>query len=59
MHMSYVLDAMRVPKDFAFGTLRLSVGRRTTDSEVDEAAALVADALERVAADGAPAAASL
>merc|ERR1712004_596368 len=36
--VSFVLRAMAVPMDIAFGTLRLSVGRHTTIAEVDRAA---------------------
>lgn len=33
--ISSVLEAMQVPKEFAIGTLRFSVGRFTTESEID------------------------
>ena len=36
-HISPVLSAMRVPDEFALGTLRLSLGRHTTKAEVDTA----------------------
>jgi len=43
--MSAVLEAMGIRPDFGFGTVRLSVGRHTTEEEVDVAgAALVAQA---------------
>ena len=35
--ISFVLRAMQVPIAFAMGTLRLSVGRHTTEDEVDRA----------------------
>ena len=35
--LSPVLSAMSVPKEFGLGTLRLSVGRHTTMSEIDRA----------------------
>lgn len=35
--ISFVLRAMEVPEEFALGTLRLSVGRHTTEDEVDRA----------------------
>lgn len=41
---SPVLAAMRVPPDVGKGAVRLSVGRWTTEAEVDEAAELLADA---------------
>ncbi len=43
--MSSVLAAMQVPVDQAVGTVRFSVGRFTTEDEVDRAAALVAAAV--------------
>lgn len=39
--VSPVLLAMKVPKDFASGTIRLSVGRDTTLDDVNEAAAII------------------
>ncbi|MEZ4386261.1 MAG: cysteine desulfurase family protein [Candidatus Krumholzibacteriia bacterium] len=42
---SSVLAAMKVPADLAAGTVRFSVGRFTTEDEVDRAAALVAAAV--------------
>ncbi len=41
--ISSVLEAMRVPHDYARGTLRFSVGRPTTAEEIDEAARRVVD----------------
>jgi cysteine desulfurase len=43
--VSTVLEAMGVPEDLAVGTIRLSVGRTTTEGEVDEAAAILIEAL--------------
>lgn len=42
---SAVLTAMQVPLELALGTVRFSVGRFTTEAEVDTAAALVAEAV--------------
>jgi cysteine desulfurase len=42
--VSSVLKAMNVPDTFARGTLRLSVGPRTTPEEIDQAAKLIAEA---------------
>lgn len=39
--VSFVLQAMSVPREFALGTLRLSVGRHTTAAEVDRASELI------------------
>jgi hypothetical protein len=43
--ISHVLKAMNVPVSYARGTLRFSVGKITTEDEVDEAAGLIADAV--------------
>jgi cysteine desulfurase len=40
---SYVLRALRVPDDLAHASLRFTVGRYTTDEEVDFAAGRVAE----------------
>ena len=45
--VSHVLRAMHVPLDYARGTLRLSVGRFTTEAEVDEAADLLVAAASK------------
>ena len=37
VEVSSVLEAMRVPLEFAMGTIRLSVGRYTTEDEIDQA----------------------
>jgi cysteine desulfurase len=34
--ISHVLEAMNVPREYAVGTLRFSVGRSTTASEIDQ-----------------------
>jgi len=43
---SHVLQAMGVAPDVAMGTLRLSVGRFTTEAEVDDGARLVLEAVD-------------
>jgi len=48
VELSTVLEAMRVPMRYAMGTVRFSVGRGTTESEVDEAVRIVADAVRRL-----------
>jgi len=40
-----VLEAMRVPLEYAMGTVRLSVGRYTTASEIDQAVSEIAEAV--------------
>jgi len=39
VELSHVLEAMRVPEEYAMGTLRLTVGRYTTADEIDRALA--------------------
>lgn len=39
--ISYVLEAMKVPKDFAMGTLRFSVGKYTTFKEINHASSII------------------
>jgi cysteine desulfurase NifS/selenium donor protein len=48
VELSAVLEAMRVPMRYAMGTVRFSVGRGTTEKEIDEAVAIVADAVRRL-----------
>ena len=45
--ISAVLRAMNVPDDFARGTLRLTVGPRTTAVEVDQASVIIAHEVKR------------
>jgi cysteine desulfurase len=40
-----VLEAMRVPVDWALGTVRFSTGRATTDAEIDRAVEIVVQAI--------------
>ena len=37
VELSHVLEAMNVPTEYAMGTLRLTVGRYTTEAEIDQA----------------------
>ena len=48
VELSTVLEAMRVPMRYAMGTVRFSVGRGTTASEIDEAVKIVAEAVRRL-----------
>jgi cysteine desulfurase len=50
--VSHVLAAMGYPADEARGALRLSLGRTTTDAEVDEAARVVPEVIARLVAAG-------
>jgi len=45
VNVSHVLDAMGIDPEIALSTVRLSVGRFTTEEEVDEAAALILEAI--------------
>jgi cysteine desulfurase len=47
---SHVLTAMGIPAEVARGSLRLSLGRTTTDAEIDRAAELIAATIDRLAA---------
>ncbi len=46
--ISAVLEAMRVPREYAIGTVRFSVGRTSIPSEIDEAALTVITAVRRM-----------
>jgi cysteine desulfurase len=51
IRVSYVLQAMHVPEEWARGTLRFSTGRMTSETDIDTAVAVVADAVERARAE--------
>lgn len=46
--VSHVLAAMKVPIEWARGTLRLSVGRFTTQEEIDRAGEVIVTAVEKL-----------
>jgi len=48
VEMSYVLSAMHVPEEWAKGTVRFSVGRMTTESEIDHAIGIISEAVRRL-----------
>ena len=48
VELSHVLIAMGVPVEWAKGTLRFSVGRMTTEPEIDKATRVVANAVEKL-----------
>jgi cysteine desulfurase len=48
MEPSHVLAAMGIDKRFAVGALRMSLGRTTTDADVDRASAVLIDAVRRL-----------
>ena len=47
-----MLQAMNVPTEYAMGTLRLTVGRFTTEDEVDRAVAEIAEVVGSMTAAG-------
>lgn len=50
--VSAVLEAMKLPIDWAMGTVRFSVGRGTTGKEIDQAAGVISAAVHRLQAEG-------
>lgn len=46
--VSAVIEAMKVPIEWAMGTVRFSVGRATTNDEIDRAIEVVTDAIRRL-----------
>lgn len=48
LEASPVLLAMGVPSELAFGSLRFSIGKTTTEAEVDEAVRLVVETAQRL-----------
>ncbi len=50
--LSHVLEAMRVPLEWAKGTVRFSTGRMTTGDQIDRAVWVVVDAVRRLRRDG-------
>ena len=47
VQISHVLEAMRVPLEWAKGTLRFSVGRMTTQEDIDTAIRVVVEAITK------------
>ena len=48
VEVSAVLEAMNVPMEWAQGTLRLTTGRMTTDSDIDKAVHVICAAVKRL-----------
>lgn len=46
--VSHVLEAMKVPEDYAFGTIRFSVGRNTAEEDIRSAAALIIETYRKL-----------
>ncbi len=53
VEVSHVLRAMNLPTEYAMGTLRLTVGRFTTEDEIDRAVAEVTEVVGRLSPAGA------
>ena len=49
VEVSHVLAAMNVPEEYAMGTLRLTVGRFTTEEEIDRAIAEIGEVVDTLA----------
>ena len=49
--LSHVLEAMRVPVEWAKGTVRFSTGRMTTADQIDRAVEVVIEAVQRLRKD--------
>lgn len=54
INISSVLEAMKVPIDWAMGTVRFSVGRGTASEEIDRAAGVISAAIHRLQPDNSP-----
>jgi cysteine desulfurase len=52
VEISHVLEAMGIPLEWAKGTLRFSVGRMTTEAEIDKTIQVVVEAVNKLTADG-------
>ncbi len=46
--VSHVLSAMGVPVDYAMGTIRLSTGKYTTQKDIESAAKMIIEAVDRL-----------
>ena len=49
--ISYVIQAMKVPKEFERGTVRISVGKMTTKEEIDTAAKIIIRAYQKLSGE--------
>jgi cysteine desulfurase len=48
VELSHVLEAMRVPEQWAAGTIRFSTGRMTAADEIDRAVDVTVSAVKRL-----------
>lgn len=46
--VSHVLEAMKVPTEWAMGTIRFSVGKTTTEEEIDKAVEIVSETINKL-----------
>ena len=45
-HLSHVIKAIGVPKEYAYGTIRFTLGRETTKQELDRAISVLKNAIQ-------------
>jgi cysteine desulfurase len=48
IRLSHVLEAMKIPKDVAMGTVRFSLGKRNTEAQIDRAAGVLPDIVNKL-----------
>jgi len=48
IHVSSVLQAMKIPVEYAMGTIRFSTGRMTTEAEIDAAVEMISKTVNRL-----------
>lgn len=48
VHVSHVLEAMKVPVDWARGTVRFTTGRMTSEAEIDRAVEIIVKAVKKL-----------
>jgi cysteine desulfurase len=52
VQLSHVLEAMKIPVEWAKGTLRFSTGRMNTNDQIDKAAQVISDAVIKLRGQG-------
>lgn len=48
VRLSHVLEALRIPKDIAQGTVRFSLGKDNTEAQIDQVAAVLPDIVQKL-----------
>ncbi|MBA4396935.1 MAG: cysteine desulfurase NifS, partial [Syntrophus sp. (in: bacteria)] len=48
IRLSHVLEAMQIPKDFAVGTVRFSLGKGNTEAQIDRAAGVLPEIVNKL-----------